>query len=76
MLCKELGPISEPQEAGKTGDEQPPQMSLLADVRQLLLDAKGQEEGSAALHVAVNGLIAAVQEDLRKNAEARNTLSV
>ena len=76
MLCKELGPFSDSQEPGENGGDQPPRASLLADVRQLLLDAKGKEEGSAALHAAVNGLIAAVQEDLRKNAEARNTLSM
>ena len=74
MLCKELGP-AESQEPGEDGDEQP-RGGLLADVRQLLLDAKGKEEGSEALHAAVNGLIAAVQEDLRKNAEARNALSM
>ncbi|KAH9919329.1 uncharacterized protein B0H18DRAFT_1122581 [Fomitopsis serialis] len=49
--------------------------SLLADVRKLLVEAKGKEEGSVALHAAVNGLIAAVHEDLKKNAEARNMLT-
>lgn len=76
MLCKELGLIMEPQEQGEDSEGQLPQRSLLADVRQLLLDARGKEEGSAALHAAVNGLMAAVQEDLRKNAEARNALSM
>lgn len=76
MLCKELGPVPELQEQGEDGEGQPPRGSLLADVRQLLLDARGKEEGSAALHGAVNSLMAAVQEDLRRNSEARDTLSM
>ncbi|TFY62053.1 hypothetical protein EVJ58_g4106 [Rhodofomes roseus] len=75
MLCKELGPVEELQEPAEDGQEQPPKGSLLADVRKLLVEAKGKEESSVVLHAAVNGLIAAVQEDLKKNAEARNMLT-
>lgn len=62
------------QVTGEDGVSQPGG-SLLADVRKLLTETKGREENSVALHASVNGLIAAVQEDLRKNAEARNVLS-
>ncbi|KZT69559.1 hypothetical protein DAEQUDRAFT_811327 [Daedalea quercina L-15889] len=75
MLCKELGPVPELQGPAGDGQEQPPQGSLLADVRKLLVETRGKDESSAALHAAVNGLIASVQEDLKKNAEARNMLT-
>ncbi|KZT00317.1 uncharacterized protein LAESUDRAFT_764740 [Laetiporus sulphureus 93-53] len=44
--------------------------TLLGDICRLLIENQSHEEQSTALHASVNGLIAAVQEDLRKNAEA------
>ncbi|KAI0930195.1 hypothetical protein AcV5_006976 [Taiwanofungus camphoratus] len=74
QLCRDLGSVGEVQVTGEDGVSQPGG-SLLADVRKLLTETKGREENSVALHASVNGLIAAVQEDLRKNAEARNVLT-
>lgn len=49
--------------------------SLLADIRRLLVENRGREEDTAMLQSSVNGLMAAVQEDLKRNAEARNAIS-
>ncbi|CCL99099.1 uncharacterized protein FIBRA_01113 [Fibroporia radiculosa] len=74
QLCQDLGYASDVQELANEGE---PKSSgnLLADIRQLLIQNRDREENSATLHASVNGLIAAVQEDLRKNAEARNMLT-
>ncbi|KAI0075117.1 hypothetical protein K474DRAFT_1773484 [Panus rudis PR-1116 ss-1] len=76
QLCKELGPVMElqdsaPEEAG----EGQRRGNLLADIRQFLIQCKEREDNTNILQASVNGLMAAVQEDLRRNAEARNTLT-
>ena len=86
QLCKDLGPIPELQDAppdgaeggdeeGNGGDQKGSGSGLLHDVRQLLVENKEREQSNADMHSAVNGLIAAVQEDMRRNAEARSALS-
>ena len=78
QLCRDLGPIHDPQDhldVPEGEDPPPPQGGLLSDVRQLLVQNKEREQNAADLHTSVNGLLAAVQEDLRKNAEARHLLS-
>lgn len=74
QLCKDLGPVPEMQEQNEEGDSQRGS-SLLTHIRKLLVEIKGREDNSVVLHASVNGLIAAVQEDLKQNAEARNTLT-
>ncbi len=77
QLCRDLGPIHDPQNQLEfpEGEEPPPQGGLLFDVKRLLVQNKEREQNAADLHASVNGLLAAVQEDLRKNAEARHMLS-
>ncbi|KAI0369683.1 hypothetical protein BV20DRAFT_346272 [Pilatotrama ljubarskyi] len=74
QLCQDLGPVPELQDAEEEGDK-PPAGNLLSDIRTFLVQHKERQEDTAALHTSVNGLIAAVQEDLRRNAEARNILT-
>ncbi|EMD37330.1 hypothetical protein CERSUDRAFT_94339 [Gelatoporia subvermispora B] len=68
QLCQELGtaltPGGEVQYAG-----------ILSEIRVFLAESRAREDNSASLQASVNGLIAAVQEDLRRNAEARNMLT-
>lgn len=71
QLCAELGPVETVGEDGKPVAHG----SLLSDVRQLLLESKGRDDSVVALHDSVNGLVVAVQEDLRQTAEVRNTFS-
>ena len=52
------------------------QGGLLGDVRHLLLENKERAEGDAKLGENVQGLMAAIQEDLsRRGAEAQTALS-
>ena len=74
QLCKDLGPIPELQDATEGGDTTS-SGSLLSDIRRFLAQSTEREDSTAVLHTSVNGLVAAVQEDLRRNAEARNLLS-
>ncbi|KAI0665931.1 hypothetical protein C8Q78DRAFT_1198711 [Trametes maxima] len=74
QLRKELGPVPELQDTPEEGDA-PPAGSLLSDIRRFLVQHKEREENTTVLHNSVNGLMAAVQEDLRRNAEARNLLT-
>ncbi|KAI0334998.1 hypothetical protein GY45DRAFT_1351095 [Cubamyces sp. BRFM 1775] len=74
QLCKDLGPVPELQDAEEEGDAAP-SGSLLSDIRRFLVQSTEREENTVALHTSVNGLVAAVQEDLRRNAEARNLLT-
>ncbi|OBZ70805.1 hypothetical protein A0H81_09064 [Grifola frondosa] len=73
QLCRELGPIPELQDPPEEGGATPAE-SLLTHIRRLLVENRSREEGNATLQASVNGLVAAVQEDLRRNAEARNML--
>ena len=81
QLCKELGPVTELQDAAPGEDGQIPgehqehSSSLLSDIRRFLIKNQDREESTAILQASVNGLVAAVQEDLRRNSEARNQLS-
>ncbi|KAI0630124.1 hypothetical protein C8Q77DRAFT_1136552 [Trametes polyzona] len=74
QLCQDLGPVPELQDAEGEG-EAPPGGSLLSDIRRLLVQHKEREEQAVTLHSSVNGLVAAVQEDMRRNAEARNLMT-
>ncbi|KAI0655891.1 hypothetical protein C8Q70DRAFT_402359 [Cubamyces menziesii] len=74
QLCKDLGPIPELQDATEGGDNTS-SGSLLSDIRRFLAQSTEREDSTAVLHTSVNGLVAAVQEDLRRNAEARNLLT-
>ena len=47
----------------------------MSDIKQLLIENKEREHNTANLHASVNGLIAAVQEDMRHSAETRSMLS-
>ena len=64
---------------GAESEERQPQPtqggSLLTDIRRLLVENQARERSNADMHVAVQGLIAVVQEDMRRNAEARNQMS-
>jgi hypothetical protein len=80
-LCKTLGDIDEHQ-----GDPEGPgdsdagvsqsatrTFTLLQGIRRLAEDGKRRDRDSAHLLSAMNGLVAALNEDMRKNAEMRNT---
>ncbi|KAH9859073.1 hypothetical protein C2E23DRAFT_855733 [Lenzites betulinus] len=74
QLCQELGPVQGSQVVGADG-ETPAQGNLLSDIRRLLVQHQEREENAVTLNSSVNGLVAAVQEDMRRNAEARNLLT-
>ncbi|KAI0821687.1 hypothetical protein BC628DRAFT_1422497 [Trametes gibbosa] len=74
QLCQELGPLQELQDAQADG-EAAPKGNLLSDIRRLLVEHQEREENAATLHSSVNGLVFTVQEDMRRNAEARNMLT-
>lgn len=73
QLCQTLGPVSELQDIPQDGEAPPG--NLLSDIRRLLVQHQERDEHTATLHTSVNGLVAAVQEDMRRNAEARNQIS-
>ncbi|KAI9067413.1 hypothetical protein FKP32DRAFT_1664365 [Trametes sanguinea] len=75
QLCKELGPIEELQDVSE-GDERKPSGNLLSDIRKFLAQHQEREDCTANLNASVNGLVAAVQEDLQRNAEARNVFKL
>ncbi|OCH92336.1 hypothetical protein OBBRIDRAFT_886367 [Obba rivulosa] len=68
QLCRELGTMP-------TQDGEILHTGLLSDIRTFLAENRAREDNSASLQSSVNGLIAAVHEDLRTNAEARNALT-
>ncbi|TCD66723.1 hypothetical protein EIP91_001016 [Steccherinum ochraceum] len=79
-LCNQLGPVPEVQvmqDVGPDGAPQPLQEppNLLSDVRSLLTVSKEREGNTLALEASVNGLVAVVHEELRRNAESRNALT-
>jgi hypothetical protein len=47
--------------------------TLLQGIRRLAEESKRRDRDSAHLHSTMNGLVAALNEDMRKNAEMRNT---
>ncbi|KAI0779348.1 hypothetical protein C8Q74DRAFT_1350002 [Fomes fomentarius] len=79
QLCRELAPIPELQDdpdAAQEGQEgESPSGSLLSDIRRLLVQNREREQNTAELHASVNGLMAAVQEELRQTAEVRSVMS-
>jgi hypothetical protein len=77
-LCKTLGSIDEFQGDDPEGDADARQMAtftLLQGIRRLAEDSKRRDRDSAHLASTMNGLVAALNEDMRKNAEMRNAYS-
>jgi hypothetical protein len=50
-------------------------MTLLQSVRKLIADNQQRDRDSTHLLTTMNGLAAALNEDMRKNAEMRNAYS-
>ncbi|KAI0690521.1 hypothetical protein BC835DRAFT_1364126 [Cytidiella melzeri] len=71
QLCADLGPMQSTTEDGRPIQHNP----ILSDIRQLLVENKGRDENMLALHGSVNGLMAAVQENLQQGVELRNTFN-
>lgn len=76
-LCKALGNIDEFQgdPEGDAGASETATFTLLQGIRRLAEDSKRRDRDSVHLHSTMNGLVAALNEDMRKNAEMRNTYS-
>jgi hypothetical protein len=80
-LCDALGNIDELQEGGdgegtaEAGGDRTAKLTLLRGVRRLAEDSKRRDRDSAHLVSTMNGLVAALNEDMRKNAEMRNAYS-
>ncbi|KAI0277401.1 hypothetical protein BGY98DRAFT_934432 [Russula aff. rugulosa BPL654] len=84
-LCKTLGNIDElhgdlegPGDADAdagAGHMETRTFTLLQGIRRLAEESKQRDRDSAHLLGTVNGLVAALNEDMRKNAEMRNTYS-
>jgi len=80
-LCTALGNIDELQEGGdaegnaETSGDRTATFTLLQGVRRLAEDSKRRDRDSAHLVSTMNGLVAALNEDMRKNAEMRNAYS-
>ena len=76
-LCKPLGNIDDLQNdpEGEAGVDQMATLTLLQGIRKLAEDSKRRDRDSAHLVSTMNGLVAALNEDMRKNAEMRNAYS-
>jgi hypothetical protein len=80
-LGKTLGNIDElqgdPEGSGDAdagaGDMENRAFTLLQGIRRLAEESKRRDRDSAHLLGTMNGLVAALNEDMRKNAEMRNT---
>ena len=74
-LCKTLGNIDEFQgdSEGDAAASQTPTFTLLQGIRGLAEDNKRRDRDSTHILGTMNGLVAALNEDMRKNAEMRNT---
>ena len=82
-LCKTLGNIDElqgdplaegPGDAdAAAGYMETQTFTLLKGIRRLAEESKRRDRDSAHLLGTMNGLVAALNEDIRKNAEMRNT---
>ena len=80
-LCKTLGNIDElqgnpedPGDADAGGSHTETRtFTLLQGIRRLVDESKRRDRDSAHLLGTMNGLVAALNEDMRKNAEMRNT---
>ncbi|TFK89087.1 hypothetical protein K466DRAFT_661831 [Polyporus arcularius HHB13444] len=75
QLCRDLGPLHGGEEAQGEGDAPLPGTNLLSDIRRLLVEGQARDQNTANLHASVNGLIAAVQDDMRHSAETRSMLT-
>ncbi|KAH9961253.1 hypothetical protein BC827DRAFT_334411 [Russula dissimulans] len=75
-LCKALGSADElqgdPYGSAAAGASQPATFTVLQGMRRLADDSKRRDRDSAHLLGMMNGLVAALNEDMRKNAEMRN----
>ena len=75
-LCKALGNVDNDLEEGDANfDPTARTMTLLQGVRKLITDNQRRDRDSAHLLTTMNGLAAALSEDMRKNAEMRNAYS-
>ncbi|KAA1473948.1 hypothetical protein DENSPDRAFT_931311 [Dentipellis sp. KUC8613] len=79
QLCRELGTgddddTTEMADVGAGGDggEGGPPKTIMGDLRRFLVDSEARGRDTAKLQTTVDGLIAAMNEDMRKNAEMRN----
>ncbi|KAI0066144.1 hypothetical protein BV25DRAFT_1506415 [Artomyces pyxidatus] len=73
-LCEGVGPIDQLQNIGakdgsNSGGEQ---LTLLSALQKLLADGETRDRNSATLYGTIDGLVAAINEDMRKNSEMRN----
>lgn len=74
-LCKALGKVEELQHSPDeeaNADHPARTMTLLQSVRKLIADNQRRDRDSTHLLTTMNGLAAALNEDMRKNAEMRN----
>ncbi|KAF8265235.1 hypothetical protein EI94DRAFT_1804674 [Lactarius quietus] len=74
-LCKALGSVEELRdspEGDANADQTAGTMTLLQNVRKLIADNQRRDRDSTHLLSTMNGLAAALNEDMRKNAEMRN----
>lgn len=62
-------------EGGANADQAAAKTTLLQGVRKLIADNQRRDRDSAHLLTTMNGLTAALNEDMRKNAEMRNAYS-
>ena len=77
-LCKALGSVEELRHSPDEdvdADHPARTMSLLQSVQKLIADNLRRDRDSAHLLTTMNGLAAALNEDMRKNAEMRNAYS-
>jgi hypothetical protein len=76
-LYKALGNIDDLQSdsEGDAGTDQTAKFTLLQGIRTLAEDSKRRDRDSAHLVSKMNGLVAALNEDMRKNSEMRNAYS-
>ena len=77
-VCQELGisnGLIDTTIEGSEAQHDEPRATIIGSIRELLADTKTREQDSMNLQTAINGLIAALNEDMRKNAEMRNAYS-
>jgi hypothetical protein len=76
-LYKVLGNIDDLQSDSEVeaGADQTATFTLLQVIRTLAEDSKRRDRDSAHLVSKMNGLVAALNEDMRKNSEMRNAYS-
>ncbi|TFY54283.1 hypothetical protein EVG20_g9765, partial [Dentipellis fragilis] len=78
QLCRELGTgddttvMMDVGTGGEGSDGGGPPKTIMGDLRRFLVDSEARGRDTAKLQTTVDGLIAAMNEDMRKNAEMRN----